>query len=82
MSKIDKFQAPRGSVAVAPDVSSPDGIGECRGCVFDSGGDRGCVLDMQHDYVSTPCWAEGRTDNQDVIFKRDGSPGDGSAGID
>ena len=25
----------------------------------------GCVLDMQHDYVSTPCWAEGRSVKQE-----------------
>jgi hypothetical protein len=31
---------------------------------------------MKHDYESTPCWAEGRADEQDVIFKRDGSSGD------
>jgi hypothetical protein len=34
---------------------------------------------MQHDYVSTPCWAEGRADKQDVIFKRDGLSGEGDA---
>jgi hypothetical protein len=68
MSKIDKYNAPRGCIAVAPDELARDGIGECSGCCFDSGGDRGCVLDMQYDYVS-PCWAEGREDKQDVIFK-------------
>ncbi len=77
MSEIDKYNSPRGCVAVSPEEYSSDGIGECSGCCFDSGYDRGCVLDMQHDYVSTPCWAEGREDNQDVIFKRDGSSGDG-----
>ncbi len=86
MSKIDKYNAPRGCIAVTPDEFSHGGIGECSGCCigecsgccFDSGDDRGCVLDMQHDYVSTPCWAEGRTDEQDVIFKREESSGDGS----
>ncbi len=77
MIKIDKYNAPRGCVAVAPDKYSHDGVGECGGCHFDSGYDRGCVLDMQHDYASTPCWAEGREDNQDVIFKRDGPSGEG-----
>ena len=72
MNTIDKYQAPRGCVAVSPEESSLDGIGECSGCCFDSGDDMGCVLDMQHDYASTPCWSEGRTDHQDVIFKRDG----------
>ena len=77
MSTIDKYNAPRGHVAVAPEEYSRDGIGECSGCCFDSGDDMGCVLDMQHDYVSAPCWAEGRTDKQDVIFKRDGTSGEG-----
>jgi len=72
MSKIDKYNAPRGCIAVTPDEFSHDGIGECSGCCFDSGDDLGCMLDMQHDYVSTPCWAEGRADEHDVIFKRDG----------
>lgn len=75
MSKIDKYNAPRGCIAVTPDEFSHDGIGECSGCCFDSGDDMWCMLDMQHDYVP-PCWAEGREDKQDVIFKRDGSSGD------
>ena len=83
MSKIDKYQAPRGFVAVAPDEYSLDGAGECIGCCFNSGGDdRGCLLDMQHDSVSTPCWSEGRADEHDVIFKRDGSPGDSVVALD
>ena len=79
MNTIDKYQAPRGCVAVSPEELSPDGIGECGGCCFDSGYDSGCVLDMQHDYTSSPCWAEGREDKQDVIFKRQGSSGEGDA---
>ena len=79
MNTIDKYNAPRGCVAVSPDEFSCDGIGGCGGCCFDSGDDRGCVLDMQHDYVSSPCWGEGREDKQDVIFKRDGSSGEGDA---
>ena len=79
MSTIDKYNAPRGCIAVAPDELSHDGIGECNGCCFDSVDDLRCMLDMQHDYVSTPCWAEGREDKQDVIFKREGSSGDDSA---
>ena len=78
MNTIDKYQAPRGCVAVSPDEFSCEGIGECSGCCFDSGDDLGCMLDMQHDYVSAPCWAEGRADHQDVIFKRDGPSGEGS----
>ena len=78
MSTIDTYNAPLGCIAVSPDDFSHDGIGECSGCCFDSGDDRGCVLDLQHDYVSTPCWAEGRDDGRDVIFKREGSSGDDS----
>ena len=77
MKDIDKYNAPRGYIAVFPDEFSGDGIGGCTGCCFDSGDDMGCVLDMQHDYMSTPCWAEGRADHQDVIFKRDGPSGEG-----
>lgn len=78
MSKIDTYNAPRGCIAVSPDEFSHDDIGECNGCCFDSGGDdRGCVLDMQHDYASTPCWAEGRADEHDVVFKREESSGEG-----
>ena len=69
MNTIDKYNAPRGYIAVQPEEFSPDGIGECTGCCLDIGGDRGCMLDMQHDHVFTPCWAEGREDKQDVIFK-------------
>ena len=79
MNTIDKYNAPRGCIAVAPEEYSNDDIGECSGCFFDSGGDRGCMLDMKQDYVSTPCWAEGRADKQDVIFKREESSGDGDA---
>ena len=82
MSKIDKYQAPRGCIAVAPEEFSNDGIGECLGCCFDSGDDRGCVLDMRNDYVP-PCWAEGREDHQDVVFKREEpSPDDSVAALD
>ena len=69
MSEIDTYNAPCGCIAVIPNEYSRDATGECTGCCFDSGGDRGCMLDIQHDYVSTPCWAEGRADKQDVIFK-------------
>ena len=79
MNTIDKYNAPRGCIAVFPEGHSPDGIGECSSCCFDSGDDSGCLLDMQHDSVSAPCWGEGREDKQDVIFKRDGSSGEGDA---
>ena len=78
MSTIDEYNAPRGCIAVTPDEFSHDGIGGCGGCCFDSGGDMGCVLHMQQgDCPMTSCWAEGREDNQDVIFKRDGPSGEG-----
>ncbi len=73
MNTIDKYNAPRGYVAVVPEGFSHDGIGECNGCCFASGDDLGCVLHLQNDSVYTSCWAEGREDNQDVIFKRDGA---------
>ena len=72
MNTIDTYNAPRGCVAVHPEKFSHDGIGECNGCCFDSGDDLGCMLDIQHNYVPTPCWASGREDKQDVIFKREG----------
>ena len=78
MSKIDKYNAPRGCVAVSPDEFYHDGIGKCSGCCFDGDDDNKCRLYMQHDYVPKPCWAEGREDEHDVIFKRYGSSGDGS----
>jgi hypothetical protein len=79
MSKIDKYNAPRNCIAVVPEELSHDGIGGCSGCCFDSGDDGGCMLDMQHDYASSPCWAEGREDRQDVIFKREESSSEGDA---
>ena len=79
MNTIDKYNAPRGCIAVSPEESSLDGIGGCGGCCFDSVDDLRCMLDLQHNYVPTPCWAEGREDKQDVIFKREGSSGDDSA---
>ena len=69
MSEIDKYNAPRGYVAVSPEESSLDGIGECTGCCFDSGDDSGCLLDMTSSVRYSPCWAEGRPDKMDVIFK-------------
>ena len=73
MKDIDKYNAPRGCYAVAPAEYSHDGIGECNGCCFDSGGNSRCMLHVNNDDVPTPCWAELRADEHDVIFKRDGS---------
>ena len=72
MSKIDKYNAPLGCIAVSPEESSLDGIGECTGCCFDSGDDSGCLLDMTSSVRYSPCWAEGRPDKMDVIFKECG----------
>ena len=69
MSTIDKYNAPRGCVAVSPDKFSHDDIGECSGCCFDSVDDNGCLLDIASSVMYFPCWAEGREDNTDVIFK-------------
>ncbi len=77
MDTIDKYNAPRGCIAVAPEEFSRDGVGECSGCCFDSEDDSGCMLHVQHDYASTSCWAEGREDEHDVIFQRNGPSGDG-----
>ena len=68
MSEINKSEAPQGYVAVEPEQYS-DQSGGCEGCCFDSEDDIRCMLDVQHYYTPTPCWAEGREDERDVIFK-------------
>ena len=69
MITVDTYNAPRGCIAVSPEESSLDGIGECTGCCFDSGDNSGCLLDMTSSVRYYPCWAEGRPDKMDVIFK-------------
>ena len=69
MSTVDTYNAPRGYIAVIPNEYSRDGIGECTGCCFDSVDDLGCLLDMTSSVRYSPCWAEGRDDHTDVIFK-------------
>ena len=68
MSKIDKYNAPQGYIAVEPEQFA-DGAGSCAGCCYDSGDDNGCLLDMTSSVMYYPCWAEGRQDCCDVIFK-------------
>ena len=68
MSTIDKYNAPPGCIAVHPEQFT-DGAGSCTGCCYDSGNDNGCLLDIASSVRYSPCWAEGREDNTDVIFK-------------
>ena len=68
MSTIDKYNAPPGYIAVTPEQFA-DGAGSCAGCCYDSRDDNGCLLDMASSVMYTPCWAEGRPDKMDVIFK-------------
>ena len=69
MSTIDKYNAPPGCIAVTPG-QFVDGAGSCTGCCYDSGSDNGCLLDMTSSVMYSPCWAEGREDGKDVIFKK------------
>ena len=68
MNTINERNAPPGCVAVAPEEFA-DEAGSCAGCCFDSGDDSGCVLDMTSSVRYSPCWAEGRDDHTDIIFK-------------
>lgn len=68
MSTVDKYNAPPGCIAV-PSEQFADGAGSCAGCRYDSGDDNGCLLDMTSSVRYSPCWAEGRKDEHDVIFK-------------
>ena len=68
MNTIDERNAPPGCIAVAPEQFA-DGAGRCTGCCYDSGNGDGCLLDMTSSVRYYACWAEGRLDNMDVIFK-------------
>ena len=70
MSKINKYEAPVGYVAVEPEQYHHFG-GECNGCSFL--GNHECLSE------EVICSAECREDGRDVIFKREGSSGDDSA---
>lgn len=58
MSKINKYEAPQGYIAVEPEQYY-DQSGVCKGCCFYL---EGCSK-------QAVCWAEGRKDGRDVIFK-------------
>ena len=68
MSAINERNAPPGCIAVSPEEFA-DGAGSCTGCCYDSWDDNGCLLDIASSVMYSPCWAEGREDNTDVIFK-------------
>ena len=57
---INKKDAPVGCIAVEPEQYY-DQSGECKGCCFQ--GDYECLS------KEAVCWAEGRDDGRDVIFK-------------
>ena len=59
---------PTGGIAVTPEQFA-DGAGSCAGCCYDSGDDNGCLLDIASSVLYSSCWAEGREDKTDVIFK-------------
>ena len=65
MNTVNESDAPPGCIAVSPEQFA-DGAGSCAGCCFDAGDGR-CMLASSVRY--SPCWAEGREDHQDVIFK-------------
>ena len=69
MSTIDKYNATPGCIAVTPG-QFVDGAGSCTGCCYDSWDDNGCLLEIASSFVYSPCWAEGREDGKDVIFKK------------
>ena len=68
MSTIDERNAPPGCIAVMPE-QFVDVAGSCAGCCYDSGDDNGCLLEIASSVMYSPCWAEGREDGKDVIFK-------------
>lgn len=68
MTTVNERDAPPGCIAV-PSEQFTDGAGSCAGCCYDSGNDNGCLLDIASSVMYSPCWAEGREDNTDVIFK-------------
>ena len=68
MNTIDKYNAPPGCIAVTPERFA-DGAGDCAGCYYDAGDGNGCMIDMASRVQYYPCWAEGREDGKDVIFK-------------
>ena len=68
MNTINERNAPPGCIAVMPEQFA-DGAWSCTGCCYDSLNDNGCLLDIAISVRYYACWAEGRPDNTDVIFK-------------
>jgi hypothetical protein len=68
MNTINERNAPPGCIAVSPEKFT-DGEGSCAGCCYYSGNDNGCLLEIASSVRYSPCWAEGRPDKMDVIFK-------------
>ena len=68
MNTINERDAPPGCIAALPEQFA-DGVGSCAGCCYDSGNDNGCLLDIASSVMYSPCWAEGREDQTDVVFK-------------
>ena len=68
MNTIDERNSPPGCIAVLPE-QFVDGAGSCAGCCYDSGNGNECLLDIVISVRYSPCWAEGRPDKTDVIFK-------------
>ena len=68
MNAIDERNAPPGCIAALPEQFT-DGAGSCAGCCYDFGNDNGCLLDIASSVRYSACWAEGRDDGKDVIFK-------------
>ena len=60
MSKINEYEAPQGYIAVEPERYYYFGGGDCKGCCFNQ------VTCSSKEAI---CWAEGREDGRDVIFK-------------
>ena len=59
MNNIDKYDAPEGYIAVEPEQYYNQS-GECSGC---------CFYQVRCSSKEAVCWAEGRKDKRDVIFK-------------
>ena len=63
MKMINEKDAPQGCIAVKPEQYY-DQSGGCEGCCF--------LGNYECSKQEVACWAEGRKDERDVIFKREG----------
>lgn len=59
MNEINEYEAPQGYIAVEPEQYY-DQSGDCEGC---------CFYLVGCSKQEAVCWAEGRKDGRDVIFK-------------